>query len=959
MYALDTDTGETVWKYHASEGKGEIMHSPAVADGVLYFGSTDGHLYALDDQTGDLIWKYGIDIGGFRSSPAVTQDTAYIGATDGFFYALNAIDGTLKWSYQTDGPILNSPAIDLQRSGVYFGSEDMHAYALSLDDGGLIWRSDKLYGVSMRNYHPVIAGDMVMFRTNTGNASRALNCGDTVLGRAAGLDILEDCTWLHDFPGVDIHATPDPGDIENEQNAIQVWLTDAQHLDHRNFYALNADTGEDRFTDPVPVLWTNGAGNVGEPPVVTANGRMLLRWRSYYGNFDDGGAYIFGTVGELDQDTGRIIPFNLAQENDYFSSGIFMISDESGTFSTGGDRLYIYSHADSVGSVSIPTHEATRVFSTRDIPLGVSHSDIFPGERNLPFGPYNNNYVARFTTFSGGGSANFGHGVTIADDKLFWVAKGMLGAVEQGSADHGSITPTLGGDPVYPPEPSIEVPNPSELEEYVLEMEELNPDWTSASDLRDELEAEVEELISGERYAPLLLLSGKSNGRFFFTDPSEELHVLSISLPYLSPELQAQVRTYLADILAQYEADIFKPAYSDGYPVAEGRRRERYQVFNTDNWLACQESAGCESHVPPLEERLYYLWAYAHYTGEWSFIESNWQTIKNRIHSEIDPNDPESLLDSWYDISINRRVASLIAYTRIAQHLGDQDEYQWGLDAATKGLAARIQFEESHRPGYGEWIGERRWPDSYKYFMETNWGEGGFIPRYLGLVPEIGRALRDYAGEDIEIQDAFIETVVPAQYLSGSFSVGRNEQFINSPTQALEVYLAKALIMQEEGKTLRQYVNVPWCHGDLYYIEKLALAIRASTTEPNKTLTPPVSVADYGDVLTYTITLVGTGVPMTVTDSIPTGTIYVPGSVRQMPEGVGTLNAGAEQIKWSGILTEDFSLDITFGITVTVTELSVIRNSATVDDGTASYELSADDVIVNSLEVYLPIILRK
>lgn len=288
MYALDSDTGETVWRYRAGGGRGEIMHSPAVSDGALYFGSTDGHLYALDAQTGGLIWRFGIDYGGFRSSPAASQDTVYIGGTDGFFYALNATDGRLRWRHETDGPILNSPAIDLQRRMVYFGGEDMHAYALDLYDGSLVWRSEKLYGASMRHYHPVVAADMVIFRTNPGNASRALDCGDSVLGRAAGLDIPEDCTRLReDFPGVDIHATPGPGDIENEQNAIQGWLTDPEHTGHRTFYALDSATGVDVFADPVPVLWSNGAGNVGEPPVVTADGRVLHRYRSYYGDIDN------------------------------------------------------------------------------------------------------------------------------------------------------------------------------------------------------------------------------------------------------------------------------------------------------------------------------------------------------------------------------------------------------------------------------------------------------------------------------------------------------------------------------------------------------------------------------------------------------------------------------------------------------------------------------------------------
>jgi hypothetical protein len=35
-----------------------IIGSPAVANGIVFFGSTDGNLYALDEETGRQKWKY-------------------------------------------------------------------------------------------------------------------------------------------------------------------------------------------------------------------------------------------------------------------------------------------------------------------------------------------------------------------------------------------------------------------------------------------------------------------------------------------------------------------------------------------------------------------------------------------------------------------------------------------------------------------------------------------------------------------------------------------------------------------------------------------------------------------------------------------------------------------------------------------------------------------------------------
>src|SRR5689334_17197744 len=47
-----------------------ILSSPAVADGVVYFGSDDERLYAVDAATGREKWK--VPAGGpVRSSPAV------------------------------------------------------------------------------------------------------------------------------------------------------------------------------------------------------------------------------------------------------------------------------------------------------------------------------------------------------------------------------------------------------------------------------------------------------------------------------------------------------------------------------------------------------------------------------------------------------------------------------------------------------------------------------------------------------------------------------------------------------------------------------------------------------------------------------------------------------------------------------------------------------------------------
>jgi hypothetical protein len=65
------------------------LSSPAVADGKVYIGSSDGNLYCLNASTGSKIWSYKT---GYvvRSSPSVACGTVYVGSFDNKVYAFAA-----------------------------------------------------------------------------------------------------------------------------------------------------------------------------------------------------------------------------------------------------------------------------------------------------------------------------------------------------------------------------------------------------------------------------------------------------------------------------------------------------------------------------------------------------------------------------------------------------------------------------------------------------------------------------------------------------------------------------------------------------------------------------------------------------------------------------------------------------------------------------------------------------
>jgi len=140
---------------------GQVISSPAVANGMIYVGSTDQQLYALDLETGQPKWKFATE-SSISSSPAIAGGTVYFASYDGNFYAVDALTGKLKWKFETGGErrfshinlhgvepsgethndpwdfFLSSPAVF--NGAVYFGSGDNYVYSLDAATGSLKWK---------------------------------------------------------------------------------------------------------------------------------------------------------------------------------------------------------------------------------------------------------------------------------------------------------------------------------------------------------------------------------------------------------------------------------------------------------------------------------------------------------------------------------------------------------------------------------------------------------------------------------------------------------------------------------------------------------------------------------------------------------------------------------------------------------------------------------------------------
>lgn len=157
LYAVVQDTGAEKWKF---KSRMPIASSPAVAGGIVYFVSSAGSLAALDAATGQPRWVLPAEyerkfeaknLHGyppatqtipdaydlFTSSPAVANGKVYFGSGDGGVYAADAQTGVLQWKFATRDVVHSSPAV--VDNTVYVGSWDSHLYAIDAETGQQKW----------------------------------------------------------------------------------------------------------------------------------------------------------------------------------------------------------------------------------------------------------------------------------------------------------------------------------------------------------------------------------------------------------------------------------------------------------------------------------------------------------------------------------------------------------------------------------------------------------------------------------------------------------------------------------------------------------------------------------------------------------------------------------------------------------------------------------------------------
>lgn len=262
----NVDDLEVSWE---AEDVGDVTSTPAVVDGVVYFGDWDGVLHAVDAVDGSEVWRTPLEGGQIMSSAAVTDD-AVVAATNSGLARVDRSSGEIEWSVQTsEHPIAIAPVApvvvdDVVLHGVASGELmlDVEEYsfvgsvaAFDLASGDVLWETpftsaDEEEGAGVGIWsNPAVDRERGLVFVGTGNTYEPPQA--ELSNSVVALDLDDgSVAWATQFTDPDVWSMGHPGGLDADVGAgPNLWGIDDRDVvgagDKRgDYYALDRDTGE-------------------------------------------------------------------------------------------------------------------------------------------------------------------------------------------------------------------------------------------------------------------------------------------------------------------------------------------------------------------------------------------------------------------------------------------------------------------------------------------------------------------------------------------------------------------------------------------------------------------------------------------------------------------------------------------------------------------------------------------
>jgi outer membrane protein assembly factor BamB len=174
VVALNTSTGDEIWRTGDDATLGNLVSAPVLADGRVLL-LEPGLVVALDQDDGSSLWRTEIvnprttpfSLQGVDATAPVSADGQVIAVdVSGRVYALDAETGTERWDHALNDPSGSSPPI-VTDTQVLVTTDSGTLYAVDRETGHLVFRSE-VRGLFLRGLAD--AGDGLVGVTGTDDA---------------------------------------------------------------------------------------------------------------------------------------------------------------------------------------------------------------------------------------------------------------------------------------------------------------------------------------------------------------------------------------------------------------------------------------------------------------------------------------------------------------------------------------------------------------------------------------------------------------------------------------------------------------------------------------------------------------------------------------------------------------------------------------------------------------------
>lgn len=158
LLGLKAATGDKIFEAELDQP----LVTKAVIGDKVYVTGAEGGFFALDRSSGNIVWEKTFSY-PIWTSPALDNGVLYFGDNGGNLMALAGEDGETLWQFQADGVIVSSPIV--VGDFLLFASLDRHLYCLDKSTGELVSKREFKRGI---NFPAVSDGKVICVAAHDG-----------------------------------------------------------------------------------------------------------------------------------------------------------------------------------------------------------------------------------------------------------------------------------------------------------------------------------------------------------------------------------------------------------------------------------------------------------------------------------------------------------------------------------------------------------------------------------------------------------------------------------------------------------------------------------------------------------------------------------------------------------------------------------------------------------------------